>query len=98
MKKGMNGNYAFAWGDIHRPETDGKWMFEQQIRKEPERYFFPHGGQRLDLPHVIAQFRAEDSSDTQLEIYFGIPEPSLQAGDFTAGERKGRHGRRTAGR
>jgi GWxTD domain-containing protein len=77
----LNRNYSFAWGSVG--EVDGKWLFEQKIRETPERYIFPHGGQRLDLPHVIAQFRSpEDSADassTRLEIYFGIPDSSLQA-------------------
>jgi GWxTD domain-containing protein len=76
----MNGNYTFAWGDF---EADGKWMFEHKIREEPERYLFPHGGRRLELPHVIAQFRSpEDSAgagSTRLEIYFGLADSSLQA-------------------
>jgi hypothetical protein len=77
----LNRNYSFAWGSVG--EIDGKWLFEQKIRETPERYVFPHGGRRLDLPHVIAQFRSpEDStgaSSTRLEIYFGIPDSSLQA-------------------
>ncbi len=77
----LNRNYSFAWGSVG--EIDGKWLFEQKIRETPERYVFPHGGRRLDLPHLIAQFRSpEDSagaSSTRLEIYFGIPDSSLQA-------------------
>ncbi|MCI0691531.1 GWxTD domain-containing protein [candidate division KSB1 bacterium] len=77
----LNRNYSFAWGSVG--EVDGKWLFEQKIRETPERYVFPHGGRRLDLPHVIAQFRSpEDSasaSSTRLEIYFGIPDSSVQA-------------------
>lgn len=77
----LNRNYSFAWGSVG--EVDGKWLFEQKIRETPERYVFPHDGRRLDLPHLIAQFRSpEDSagaSSTRLEIYFGIPDSSLQA-------------------
>ncbi len=77
----LNRNYSFAWGSVG--EIDGKWLFEQKIREAPERYVYPHGGRRLDLPHVIAQFRSPadsvDASSTRLEIYFGIPDSSLQA-------------------
>lgn len=66
----MNGNYTFAWGNF---ESDGRWAFEHQIRKEPERYVFPHGGRRLELPHVMAQFKSPTSDSTLLEVYFGIP-------------------------
>jgi GWxTD domain-containing protein len=83
----MNGNYTFAWGDF---ETDGKWVFEHKIRKEPERYVFPHGGWRLELPHIIAQFRSpEDSTNansnhTLVEIYFGLADSSLREVRSTA--------------
>ncbi len=83
----LNRNYSFAWGSVGA--VDGKRLFEQKIRETPERYIFPHGGRRLDLPHVIAQFRSpEDSagaSSTRLEIYFGIPDSSLQAITSNAG-------------
>ncbi|MDZ7314002.1 MAG: GWxTD domain-containing protein [candidate division KSB1 bacterium] len=90
----MNNNYTFAWGDF--AETDGKWIFEHKIRTEPERYRFPHGGKRLSLPHIIAQYRgAGDSAgtkslDTRLEIYFGLPDSSLQEIDSGADTRPGR--------
>lgn len=67
----MNGNFVFAWGNFW---SDGRWAFEHQIRKEPERYIFPHGGRRLELPHVIAQFKSTTSDSTLLEVYFGVSE------------------------
>jgi GWxTD domain-containing protein len=67
----MNGNFVFAWGNF---ASDGRWAFEHQIRKEPERYIFPHGGRRLELPHIIAQFQDTNSDSTLLEVYFGVPE------------------------
>jgi GWxTD domain-containing protein len=88
----MNGNYTFAWGDF---ETDGKWAYEHKVRETPERYVFPHGGRRLELPHVIAQFRSPDdsagasSNHTRVEIYYGLADSSLQeAGSNAEGKRQ----------
>ncbi|MGH7496169.1 MAG: GWxTD domain-containing protein [bacterium] len=82
--RGMNQNYSFAWS--FDPNLDGKNLFENQIEKEPERFDFPHGGQRLDLPHVIAQFRAssregEPSDSTLLEIYYGLNTAEIRSRD-----------------
>jgi GWxTD domain-containing protein len=89
----LNRNYSFAWGSVG--EIDGKWLFEQKIRETPERYVFPHGGRRLNLPHVIAQFRSPEDSvgansgPTLLEIYFGLTDSSLQeAGSNAAANRQ----------
>ncbi len=86
--RAMSQNYAFAWS--FDPNRDGKNLFEQQIKRAPERFDFPHGGKRLNLPHVIAQFRApslrndlstegETSDSTLLEIYYGLPARDLAA-------------------
>ncbi|MDZ7275381.1 MAG: GWxTD domain-containing protein [candidate division KSB1 bacterium] len=73
----LNGNYSFAWS--WNPEGDGKVLYERQIEREAERYDFPHGGKPLALPHVIAQFRAPNRSDsTLLEIYYGLFSADLQ--------------------
>jgi GWxTD domain-containing protein len=91
----LNRNYSFAWGGID--QTDGKWLFENKIHEESERYTFPHGGQRLHLPHVIAQFRDSDDKSisgkdsTLLEIYFGISDSALnevEYPDFPLGVQK----------
>jgi GWxTD domain-containing protein len=72
----LNRNYSFAWGSVG--EIDGKALFEEKIRRLPERYVFPHGGRQLELPHMIAQFRDTQNPDsTRLEIYFGIVDSSL---------------------
>jgi len=74
----LNRNYSFAWGSVG--EIDGKWLFERKIRELPERFEFPHGGRRLELPHIIAQFRdAQQPDSTRLEIYFGIADSSPRA-------------------
>jgi len=73
----LNRNYSFAWGFL--PETDSKYIFDNLIKSQPERYHYPHGGKELALPHVIAQFRGENDS-TQLEIYYGLAQAQLQAG------------------
>lgn len=67
----LNQNYAFAWGSVSN--SDGKDLFERQIRVTPERFEFPHGGKRLRMPHVIAQFRSAHSDSTLLEIFYGLP-------------------------
>lgn len=73
----LNGNYSFAWN--LDPEGDGKILFERQVEREAERFDFPHGGQPLTLPHVIAQFRAPRHSDsTLLEIYYGLFSADLE--------------------
>ena len=66
----LNQNYSFAWS--MEPNGDGKNLFDQQIRITPERFEFPHGGKRLQLPHVIAQFRAPHGDSTLLEVYYGL--------------------------
>jgi len=84
----LNRNYAFAWGGVG--EIDGKVIFDEKIRELPERYVFPHGGGRLKLPHVIAQFRDRQNPDsTKVEIYFGVADsvvystkPALHRGLF----------------
>ncbi len=74
----LNWNYTFAWGGPG--ELDGKVIFDDKIRELPERYEFPHGGRRLKLPHVIAQFRDRQNPDsTKVEIYFGIADSALYA-------------------
>ncbi|MDZ7360860.1 MAG: GWxTD domain-containing protein [candidate division KSB1 bacterium] len=74
----LNWNYAFAWGSVG--ELDGKVIFDDKIRELPERYEFPHGGGRLKLPHVIAQFRDRQNPDsTKVEIYFGVADSALDA-------------------
>jgi GWxTD domain-containing protein len=74
----LNWNYAFAWGGVG--ELDGKVIFDEKIRELPERYEFPHGGRRLKLPHVIAQFRDRHNPDsTKVEIYFGVADSALYA-------------------
>lgn len=73
----LNGNYSFAWN--LDPEGDGKVLFERQVEREAERFDFPHGGQPLTLPHVIAQFRAPGQPDsTLLEIYYGLFSTDLE--------------------
>jgi GWxTD domain-containing protein len=79
--RNMSQNYSFAWS--FDPNLDGKNLFENKIEKEPERYDFPHGGRPLDLPHVVAQFRAPSgaggpSDSTLLEIYYGLHTAALQ--------------------
>lgn len=83
----LNRNYAFAWGGVG--EVDGKALFEEKIRTEPERYELPRGEKRLDLPHVIAQFRPDAPGEghlrmaadsTRLEIYAGVADSVWQAG------------------
>jgi GWxTD domain-containing protein len=74
----LNRNYSFAWGSVG--EVDGKALFAEKIRDVPERYDFFSGGKRVDLPHVIAQFRdAQRPDSTRLEIYFGVAGSALQA-------------------
>lgn len=73
--RSMGENYVFAWS--FDPHLDGKNLFENKIEKEPERFDFPHGGQRLGMPYVIAQFRdggskRESADSTLLEIYYGL--------------------------
>jgi len=69
-------NYAFAWGSVGA--IDGKALFEEKIRAVPERYEFPRGGRRLELPHVIAQFRNLPKLDsTRLEIYYRVADSTL---------------------
>ncbi|NUO82169.1 GWxTD domain-containing protein, partial [candidate division KSB1 bacterium] len=72
----LNRNYAFAWS--LDPNSDGKNIFERQIRSTPERFEFLPGGKRLQLPHVIAQFRAPQSDSTLLEIYYGLDAHELE--------------------
>ncbi len=80
--RAMSQNYVFAWS--FDPNLDGKNLFETKIEKEPERFYFPHGGGRpLELPHVIAQFRAPAASggaadSTLLEIYYGLHASDLE--------------------
>lgn len=83
----LNRQYAFAWGGVG--EVDGKVLFEEKIRTEPERYELPRGEKRLDLPHVIAQFRPDAlgeghlsmaADSTRLEIYAGGADSVWPAG------------------
>ena len=80
----LNRQYSFAWGSVG--EVDGKAIFEEKIRLMPERYEFPHGGRPLELPRVIAQFRAAAHSadapqngddSTRLEIYYAVSDSTL---------------------
>lgn len=71
----LNQNYSFAWS--MDPNGDGKDLFERQIRRTPERFEFEHGGKRLRVPHVIAQFRAPHSDSTLLELYYGLAASDL---------------------
>ena len=66
----LNQNYSFAWS--MDPNGDGKNLFEEQIRRTPERFEFEHGGKHLRVPHIIAQFRAPKSDSTLLELYYGL--------------------------
>ncbi len=79
----LNRDYSFAWGSVG--EIDGKALFEEKIREVPERYEFPHGGRKLELPHVIAQFRgAQNPDSTRLEIYLGLSDSArLMANSFS---------------
>ncbi len=72
----LNHNYAFAWS--LDPNSDGKNIFERQIRSTPERFDFVPGGQRLQLPHAIAQFRAPHSDSTLLEIDYNLDANGLE--------------------
>jgi GWxTD domain-containing protein len=73
----LNRNYSFAWGGVG--EIDGKWLFENKIREVPERYELSRGSRRLELPHLIAQFRHPQNPDsTRLEIYFALADSALQ--------------------
>ncbi len=72
----LNQNYSFAWS--LNSDGDGKNLFDRQIRSTPERFEFPHGGKRLQLPHVLAQFRAPNSDSTLLEIYYGLTASDLE--------------------
>lgn len=72
----LNQNYSFAWS--MDPNGDGKNLFDRQIRLTPERFEFEHGGKRLQLPRVIAQFRALHSDSTLLEIYYGLAANELE--------------------
>jgi len=71
----LNRNYSFSWGFY--PEDDGKYIFENLIKSTPERYEYPHGGNEIALPHVIAQFRGSNDS-TQVEVYYGVSETQVQ--------------------
>jgi len=78
----LSRNYAFAWGGVG--EVDGKALFEEKIRVVPERYEFPHGGRRLELQRVVAQFRpavafveAPNNDSTRLEIYYVVTDSAL---------------------
>ncbi len=78
----LSRNYAFAWGGVG--EVDGKALFEEKIRRVPERYEFPHGGKPLELQTVVAQFRSAtvfagtpNADSTRLEIYYAVADSAL---------------------
>jgi GWxTD domain-containing protein len=82
----LNRNYSFAWSMA--PEGDGKNLFDRQIRITPERFEFEHGGKRLQLPHVIAQFRSPQRDGTLLEVYYGLAASDLEPSRKTSEQRQ----------
>ena len=66
----MSGNYRFKRG--FDPEDDYKYQFEDLIDKMPDYYDYDYGGERFEVPRLVAGFRGQNGK-TRLEIFYGVP-------------------------
>jgi GWxTD domain-containing protein len=66
----LSGNYRFKRGFY--PEEDYKYQYEELIEKRPDFYRHDYGGERFEVPRVVASFRG-DKGKTRLEIFYGVP-------------------------
>ena len=56
--------------------NNSKWVYDQIIKKTPERYNHPFKNIKFDFPYYYAVFKDEDK--LQLDVYYSIPKDSIK--------------------
>ncbi|MCA9731590.1 MAG: tetratricopeptide repeat protein [Deferribacteres bacterium] len=70
----MGKNFNFM--RTFNPENDGKIIFEQKIKSEPNTYELFEENSQMQIPYSMTQFKA-DSGKTRFELFYGMPAKKL---------------------